>query len=115
MGEIVTDLTAQATAVSATPGDTLALRIIENPTTGYGWRRVAPLPDGVVELPSTFIQDKPAPGSVGADDIMTGTGGTRVFHYRCDRATSGEFIFQLFPPGNQNNAVEGRRVTFTCR
>jgi predicted secreted protein len=101
---LAVDLVGSDATVAAAPGDTFSLRISENGSTGYEWERRDPLPDGVVELSNAYIQDAQEPDPSGA--IMTGVGGTRVFTYRCDHATSGALSYKLFAPGDRVNAVE---------
>ena len=110
---VTADLTGPATTVAAAPGDTITLRLVENPTTGYAWQREGALPDGVVELNNEYVPDPVEPDPSG--DIMTGAGGTRVLTYRCDRATSGELDFNLYPPGAGQSPVEERRAALTCK
>jgi len=107
--DVAVDLSAPEATVAAAPGDTITLRIVENRTTGYMWERRDPLPDGVAALTDTYVED-PQP----AGEIMTGGGGTHVFTYRCDRATSGALMYKLYAPGDRINAVEERRAALTC-
>jgi inhibitor of cysteine peptidase len=59
-------------AVEATVGDTIAIRLSENPSTGYSWSATSS--DGLQQLESRFATPSVSPALVGAP-------GTRVFTY----------------------------------
>ena len=57
-------------ALSLTPGDTLAVQLQANPTTGYAWHTVL-MPDGLFELSgSRYIADDQAPGMLGGGGVQ---------------------------------------------
>ena len=59
--------------VTASKGDSIAVNLQENPSTGYSWQITAS--DGLTQTGDQYLQDNPVPFRVGA-------GGTHVWNFR---------------------------------
>ncbi|WP_298665264.1 protease inhibitor I42 family protein [uncultured Methanofollis sp.] len=74
--------TANGTAVNATVGDIVGVRLKENPTTGYSWN--VTLSAGLTLLNDTYTVDPHPEG-------MVGVGGTHLWLVRADAAGNQTF------------------------
>jgi len=73
MSEIVILDSDQGKTFEVQAGDLIAIRLPENPTTGYRWE-ISGVDNQLVEFPGSDYSVAPGSG--------TGGGGTRTFHFR---------------------------------
>lgn len=81
----------QGTVPVLTPGESFAVRLDENPTTGYIWE-VETLTAGVLELErEEFVQEP-------TDPEVVGRGGTKVFVFKTRDSGTGELALRHHRP-----------------
>jgi inhibitor of cysteine peptidase len=86
---LTVDLAANGTSIGLHSGQTLIIRLPENPSTGYGWRPVAGIGAHLVLAGKNYTADRPVPGAPGIE-TFTLTAGKPGFD---------ALRFALFPPG----------------
>ena len=101
MAEI--EVTGDATAVEASVGDEVVLRLPENATTGYVWS-VYSIGDGLTLVADTMVPGGDAPGTAGA----------RVMRMRVVGAKATEVILRLGRPWESEPAEE-RRIAIAVK
>jgi inhibitor of cysteine peptidase len=82
-------MAANGTAIGLHTGQTLIIRLPENPSTGYAWRPLAGIGAHLALTGKTYAADKPLPGAPGVE-TFTLTAGKPGFD---------ALRFGLFPPG----------------
>jgi len=85
MGEIVATEKHNGGVVTARVGDSVVLKLEENPTTGFRWE-IASVDSQVLAL----TQDEVQPASLGI-----GGGGLRVFHFMTKKPGTAELELRL--------------------
>jgi predicted secreted protein len=105
MSVVTLDISGVTQDARARVGDTVILRIDENPTTGFMWHQVNPLPIGVVERDSEF-------STIGSG---VGAGGRRQFMFLCERAVSVDLEFHLSRPWEADKTIQKKNASITWR
>lgn len=77
------------------------IRLKSNPTTGYYWQLVDPIPVGLRLLDERYVAD-PAPEGI------TGSGGTQIFLFQGDR--TGQHDVFLSYQRSPSDVAEARKI-----
>ena len=101
MTDIVVGEGHNGAALSAKPGDTLVVRLAENPTTGFRW--------AVTQAAAGVLQ--PLSDDFEAGGTAPGAGGARVLRYRVSATGEASLALQLARPWEAN----APRSTFQVR
>ena len=81
-------------------GDDVEIKLAENPSTGYMWKRTSDLCMNVVaKVSSTFESNDNPNGAVGV-------GGMRIFRYHAITKGMCTMQYDLVPPGQQPSASD---------
>ncbi|HEX5910712.1 MAG TPA: protease inhibitor I42 family protein [Thermoleophilaceae bacterium] len=92
--------TAKNTTVKLEKGDVLRVKLAENASTGYGWRR-AVKPSSVLSYRgSRYVSPRQS------DPQIVGAPGTRYFRFGAARRGTTSFTLGLYPPGRGGKAAE---------
>ncbi len=75
MAEIEVTQSDNGTSLQASVGDTLSVRLPENPTTGYRWQQDSAT-EGIIAVGDAFTPSSTSPGA----------GGTRLLRFSLDAA-----------------------------
>lgn len=87
-------------SVSVQRGNDVEVKLPENPSTGYAWKRTSDLGLNVLaKVSSTFVQNDNPKGAVGV-------GGMRVFRYHAITKGINTLQYVLVPPGKQPSASD---------
>jgi predicted secreted protein len=105
MSVVTLDLDGATHAAEARVGDIVVVSVAENPTTGFLWHQVNPLPTGVVERETEF---SPAGAGLGA-------GGMRRFVFSSDRIARAELDFHLSRSWEPNKIIQKRNALVVWR
>ncbi len=93
MTDIVVGEGHNGAAIAAKPGDTLVVRLAENPTTGFRWSVMQPAAGVLQQLSDDFEP---------AGTTAPGAGGARVLRYRVTGAGEASLALQLARPWEAN-------------
>lgn len=91
MSEVIVTEAENGREVSVSPGDTIVLRLGENPTTGYRWSLVSD-PE-LLSLEGDSFEPMVPP--------LFGSGGTREFRFQARGSGTGELSLRCFQPWEQ--------------
>lgn len=92
--------------VDARVGDTLRIRLNENPTTGYLWRAV--VSDGLVIIRTEYAPDD-------RSGTLAGSGGVRTWTLQVTKPGSHEFSAALQPPDAAASPVSRFNIHVTAQ
>jgi len=98
MAEVGIEKGAHGTTVAVALGDVLAVRLPENPTTGYVW---------TIESANALLELLESAYRVEGDAV--GAGGTRTFRFRAVQAGAGDVHLRLARAW-ETTAVDAFRV-----
>ena len=111
-GSVSADTVAErddAVRVSIRTGQTLVIRLRENPSTGYRWRVVRrPRPAVLRYRSRRFVSSDCPAGS-------TGCPGHRFYRYAAEETGVTSLTLKLYPPGRGTRAVQTFRLTVRVR
>jgi predicted secreted protein len=105
MSVVTMNLDGATDTAEARVGDIVIVTVAENPTTGFLWHQVRPLPAGVAERESEF-----SPGGPGV-----GAGGTRRFVFSSDRIARAELDFHLSRSWEPDKVVQKKNASVVWR
>jgi inhibitor of cysteine peptidase len=101
MADVTVTPSADVSSTTLAVGETIAVRLAENPTTGHRWTSEGG-GDRLVEIDSTF---EPPPSRDKA-----GAGGTRVFRFRAARAGRVTLVLRYARPWEGGPAASQREL-----
>jgi predicted secreted protein len=105
MSVVTLDLDGATNTAEARVGDIVVISVVENPTTGFLWHQVNPLPTGVVERETEFSPGGPA----------VGAGGVRRFLFSSDRIARAELDFHLSRPWQPDKIMQKKSALVVWR
>ncbi|MFM1989195.1 MAG: hypothetical protein RJA99_2152 [Pseudomonadota bacterium] len=90
--------------IDARPGETFELRLPSNPSTGYRWELVDPVPDAVRPIGVSRLESQRG--------NLVGAPGQEVWTFEAVRAGAGMIGFTYRRPSDPRDVAPAQRATF---
>lgn len=92
--------TAKGKTIKLAKGDVLRVKLAENASTGYGWRRAVKPSSVLSDKGSRYVQPPQK------DPQIVGQPGLRYFRFGAAKRGTTSFTLGLYPPGRGTKAAE---------
>lgn len=98
---------ANGTTVEVSNGNTLAVHLAANVTTGHEWQ--------VVQVDEAVLKPEGTPEYVADQPVTTGSGGTSIFRFKAVGAGTTTLELGYFPPDGSMMPVQTFSVQVTVK
>lgn len=100
--------TDSGTTYELRAGESIEVRLPENPTTGYTWA-VLKIPEDLLRLEMESFETEPA------DPRITGRGGTKIYVFKTLQPGSGELLLRLRRPWEKDVFIDSFILNFRAK